>query len=62
MMIYVGVEMFLILMKVQSLMVISENKMLRRISGTRRHVTGEQVKLHNEELHNLDSLIQPFLK
>jgi hypothetical protein len=33
-----------------------ENRALRRILGTRRDdVTGDQKKLHNEELHNLYS-------
>jgi hypothetical protein len=33
-----------------------ENRMLRRIFGSRRdEVTGEWRKLHNEELHNLYS-------
>jgi hypothetical protein len=33
-----------------------ENRVLRRIFGSKRHeVTGEWRKLHNEELHNLYS-------
>jgi hypothetical protein len=33
-----------------------ENRVLRRIFGTKRdEVTGEWRKLHNEELHNLNS-------
>jgi hypothetical protein len=33
-----------------------ENRVLRRIFGTKRHeVTGEWRKLHNEELHDLYS-------
>jgi hypothetical protein len=32
-----------------------ENRVLRRIFGPKREVTGEWLKLHNEELHNLYS-------
>jgi hypothetical protein len=35
-----------------------ENRMLRRIFGLKRdEVTGDWRKLHNEELHNLYSLL-----
>jgi hypothetical protein len=35
---------------------VSENKVLRRILGSKRdEVTGGWRKLHNEELHNLNS-------
>jgi hypothetical protein len=35
---------------------VSENRVLRRIFGPKRYeVTGEQRKLHNEELHDLYS-------
>jgi hypothetical protein len=33
-----------------------ESRVLRRISGPKRDVTGEWRKLHNEELHDLHSL------
>jgi hypothetical protein len=33
-----------------------ENRVLRRIFGPKRDVTGEWRKLHNEELHDLYSL------
>jgi hypothetical protein len=33
-----------------------ENRVLRRIFGPKREVTGGWRKLHNEELHNLYSL------
>jgi hypothetical protein len=32
-----------------------ENRVLRRIFGSKREVTGGRRKLHNEELHNLHS-------
>jgi hypothetical protein len=32
-----------------------ENRLLRRIFGTKREVTGDWRKLHNEEFHNLYS-------
>jgi hypothetical protein len=32
-----------------------ENRMLRRIFGPKREVTGGWTKLHNEELHNFYS-------
>jgi hypothetical protein len=32
-----------------------ENRVLRRLFGPRREVTGDWRKLHNEELHNLYS-------
>jgi hypothetical protein len=32
-----------------------ENRVLRRIFGPKRKVTGERRKMHNEELHNLYS-------
>jgi hypothetical protein len=32
-----------------------ENRVLRRIFGSKREVTGEWRKLHNEELHDLYS-------
>jgi hypothetical protein len=41
---------------VGTIMRVSENRVLRRIFGSKRdEVTGEWRKLHNEELHNLYS-------
>jgi hypothetical protein len=51
-----GRETWYLILRGEHSLRVSENIVLRRISGpTRDEVTGEWRKLHNEELHNLYS-------
>jgi hypothetical protein len=51
-----GCEMWSVTLRAQHGLRVFENRVLRRICGSKRDdVTGERTKLHNEELHNLYS-------
>jgi hypothetical protein len=51
-----GYENWSLILSEEYIMRVFENRVLRRIFGPRRdEVTGDRMKLHNEELHNLCS-------
>jgi hypothetical protein len=51
-----GCETWSLILKEENRLRVFENMVIRRIFGPKRNeVTGEWIKLHNEELHNLYS-------
>jgi hypothetical protein len=52
-----GCETWPLILREEHRLRVSENRVLRRILGSKRdEVTGDWRKLHNEELHNIHSL------